>query len=936
MKRISLTMTLFVFFFSFASYAEEGGFVGQCVVAKYPPKTICRTDEKSKESLCVNTPYGGVSDDHVTLLGVVNLSTPIELFNITIQHEYTKSTFAISKFKKTDGDCWNIKVQKGDPICIDKSGKFSVFLPLDIHGPYSVVVNFSSSGGKKIIKQERLSRVVRPVYKKVEFNPELSDLKPVSASHVNAVVTLINDCKNCDFIGASTGGVLVTAKNVITGVNGDVKAIECKTDMEQGGQGRFRIGIPVGAGKNEIEISACNSADVDKGLCPVIKKVSFGSASSTSGNFEYISPPPKPIYSSDEFPTLPLKFKWNGLSKDEGAVISLNSDKSVEIYPDGQGIFSYDLKPQVGVNVLVVQPKSSKVKQETWVFGWGEVISPADKADNLSISLSSSLMEKFLLPSINKFLSSEDFKKILKGLGGLKLSESGGDKTKMDVSISDPPKVGKIKIENLKLLSDELSFSLNADDLSLYLDIGTKLSEPLPIFISFKKIVVDLVLKKSIENGVASYKIAGTPITPKNFLGDATAFGSFVICKAPQGRTLGSGMGRVCNDFNLLDDQTALVREKILDAFNSTIVDKGSMSITDLMNKGINLQNLNIAGISIPAKIFFKKGMSILPSGIVIGAGIGFDHDGTVIKDPKSNLTSDFSQKGDIRIEMIADLVNRAIYSLSQGEDGGPLWGLLNVDQTFFEKMGMDLIDKCDAKTSSEALCNIRPRVGGLLGTSLVTYHYFDDDKYPLQVRIRPMSALTPRISFAGERTIQIQLGGVQASFYALEVDKEMPKDKYGNWLLLFDGNNKPIVRKPQIVTIELNFILNIELTQIEQNPDDPATVRIGLKVLREGMKMLLRPIAGTNTTTVPDESLVSELNGKLGLALDAYADPSKIIWIKLEKNIVNKYLGPVLNQFGLGSFNIDLPHTEFKFSDERDGLILEPQYLFNDLIFAD
>ncbi|MFH1653791.1 MAG: hypothetical protein ABIE74_07015 [Pseudomonadota bacterium] len=943
---------------------DEQNLSGKCRVAKVPAKIICK---KGGDPLCVNTPPGSVTQDYLLLSGFVDRSNPLGSLRVSVQNDYTKASevFYLSSYENAVESCDAASLKKDGAFCIDDDGKYLVRVPLKEMGPYTMDVSATRVQGSDSKKAVRTSRVVAPEVKKIEFSPSIDGKEAIKGTHVDVVLSLLDeDCHNCDFIGASTGGVEVTVSNTITDEKGNSRSVSCSADVASEGEGKFRVGTPILEGKNKFRIKVCNAANEKN--CKQYKEIEFTVGGKSDG-FRIITPPPAAIYDSNSYPEIPLSFSWGELSKDEIINIRLNTLEPIKVEAGTDGIYRKNIVPQFGVNIVTIESSESSMESKSLVFGWGSVNAISSKGDNLAFSIKADTFENKILPKLNSYLANGKWREFLKKLVDLKMKGASGS----EIIVSTEPKIGSVRMEDVKFGADEFSFSLNIDDLSVFIDIAGNGLEAIPLLLSFAKIKIDLTFQQSVNGEEISYRLSSphtdcdyierayckstfAPIIPQNFAGNANPIGGFLACKAPSGRTLSSDIEKFCNNFNSIDAQTALLSETILEIINSTISgDKIKDSLTAFFNKGVEAEleygcedgrtdcsflQKQVGNLKIPYMLSFKKGLSFSTNGLTLGAGIAFNKDGKIVSSPDEALDYKIPALADIRLELLTNLINRMFYILSQGEPGhAPLD--FKIDREFFKSMGFDTLEKCktDASKEPEMLCKIRPRVTEFLGSGLSNYEYFDN-YYPIQIRIQPLRQLPPMMFLKGANQLQLQLGGMKVYFYALDVDKDAGKDEYGNWKeIKKDKDGKPLIlnlrpdqsdpTKGQIITAELNFLLNVVVDGLSTDPSDPSNavirLKIGTNTGESPFRLELRAVAGSNSTTVPDDDLISSIRQTISLVLNTYADPNnpKIISIPLPKGFDLSSYSDQFEALGLKKLDLDLEKTRLEFIPD-DGLI--------------
>ncbi len=1009
---------------------------GMCRVPQSQPERIC---EVGMGFLCVNTPDYGVAEEWAVIRGTVDRdNSVVTAINVVSQHEYTKETISIDTTDPEIEACWTSSLEER-PFCLDEQGFFAARVPLPRLGPYTISVNASRLSGSSMEQSVRLSRVVAPELPTdaVSFDPDILESPHVSDAMVNVIVELLGDCQFCDFIGASTGAVTVTVTNTISSDDGNVRTVSCATNIEQGGQGRFVIGVPAGAGTNALEIEVCNAAV--EGGCPGLSGFAFSGPVEASG-FEIVRPEPLPAYDAERYPVIEWEFRLEGLSTNACVNVQFNRQKSEQVCADGD-VFRMTLHPVPGINVVTVETEGVGGKTvHPWTFGWGRIASPFDEggsvtatsglvaSDALQLAVPAHTMIDVIQPLVSNFISSDAFGPFVTQMvaavpdtrGDEDLDEDeparderaesietirdsiegcqggGGLMEGKRLEVVGSPTVGAARIEGMAFESERLSLSLNTDDVELRLRLVTDVdgdgvpdSDPLPLLIAFRKAIFDVSLSQGVGvDGRRVFMISSpytdcdyksgryckgipAPLIPKNFVGAATSYGGFVRCDTA-GQQVSADMKRLCNALNSLNAQTGLIGEKVLDAVNGLLGCTGSAVLTHILRGGTRGAPQRVGcfpddpedGRSplmgcTSGTLGTILGPWLVSLGVDMGDGLRISADGLhatanlrvgdeelfastidqrlhhpsvgVIVDPATAGASPpiASARTDklLRVALSTDAINHLLFLLShQSYDGEPT-GLLDLDvsEVLFKRLGFDFVEECDAfeveagtDSKPSSLCTIRPRVGELLGTSLTTYKYFDQN-HPLLMRLKGNRALTPFLrivslddipiasSAMGEEEgdhvdvptgnlIDLQLGGVGLSFYALEIDETVPLDEYGNPTILLDGEGNPVIRslrpddpdpdQGQIISFELTLLLALEIGDVVSDPDDPTRFIIALRPLADRSRLVLTPVVGSNATTVPSEALVPPLREKLSYAISIFSARDKALKIPIPKRI--------------------------------------------------
>lgn len=1010
---------------------------GMCRVPQQQPETVC---EIGLGFLCLNTPEFGVAEDWTIIKGTVDRRNSVVTdMTIVVQHEYTKETVAIDTADPETSGCWESALDI-KPFCLDEQGFFAARVPLDRLGPYTVSASASRLSGTSSTKTVRLARVVAPEFSEesLSFDPDITEENQVSASVLNVVVELLGQCQFCDFIGATAGAVTVEVENTMTDEHGAVSSISCSTNVEQGGQGRFVVGVPVGSGKNSLTITVCNAAVKDQ--CPVVGGIEF-SGPAVSGEFEIINPPPMPAYDSSTYPTIDWEFRIGDTGAGDCVNVQFNRQDIEQVCAQGN-TFKVNLKPIAGINVATVESTTANGKNTyPWVFGWGSISSPFDDASDmgmetgiiaersLQIAMPARTMTHVVQPAVSNFLTSDTFGDFVAALisgtpptrtedGEQEIDQAAAEsadavaeiKAELDgcnvgggimdgrrLEVVGTPEIGMAKMEGMEFEKDMMQFTIGADDVETHIRLvtdadgdGVPEGDPLPLVIGFKKVFFDISLEQSQGlDGRNVFLISSphtdcdyksqryckgmpAPLIPKNFVGSLSSLGDFVKCDT-RGQQVSDETKKLCDAMNSLDAQTGVVGEKVLDALNGALYCTGSAVLTHMLRGGGLGSPLRVGCFpddpedsqgpimgctsGVAGKIL---GPWLLSAGVALGEGLQIDSEGVlvsadlrvgksdlfesidpalqhpsvgVVVDPQlSNAQLPISSTSSDRLLRLAlgtNAINHILFLLTEQSHDGTPSGLLDIDlsEPFYNRLGFDFVEQCDAFDPDQSeekkpspLCNIRPRVGELLGTSLTTYKYFGQNQ-PVVMRLRGNRALTPHVRVVSEEEvpvisrveglgeedepeededlgnlIDLQIGGIVLKFYALEVDEGVPLDEYGNPTIILDEDGEPVIKsmRPgdpdpnngQIISFELTMLLAMEIGEVVTDPDDPSRFMVSLRPLASRSRLVLTPLAGSNATTVPPEGLVSALREKLTYAISIFSAKDKAIKLPLPKRI--------------------------------------------------
>ncbi|MDO8494561.1 MAG: hypothetical protein Q7S68_04415, partial [Deltaproteobacteria bacterium] len=484
--------------------------------------------EEGGEFLCVNTPLGSIKENFVIIKGRLNAtSSTAQSLSISLQHEYTREIQNIALATPLTENCWERSLTSQQNFCLEGGGKFSIYLPLAQLGPYTILVTASEPQGSSIQKTVRTSSVIVPTFTPdiLVYDPILSSPLPSGTSHVRVTMSLLKDCMGeaCDFIGASTGGVSVIVENTMSSQR--ARNIRCATNVIQGGPGQFSIGVPVQPGTNQLKITVCNAATgFDPTHCPQINSPSF----QVGGGATAIE-----ILSSS-----PLQFKISNHAQtvcDDSVRATFNLDSPKSICPNVQGIYEAAWNPKEGYNIAGIEVNQANQKiTKAIMFTSGKILSPFNETGEIvsetdrrlkeavQLHLPKDLIQETAWSTLQRYLKSPTFEQSLQewtdamGRGpapqrdneeqNIEIpfcpKEAGGGGEFLRIKVTEPPRIGKIDLGDLKWHAQKLETSIKAKDVSLsiqlYKDVdgdGRPDIDPLPLKIVFK----ELELNPSLE-----------------------------------------------------------------------------------------------------------------------------------------------------------------------------------------------------------------------------------------------------------------------------------------------------------------------------------------------------------------------------------------------------------------------------------------------------
>lgn len=599
-------------------------------------------------------------------------------------------------------------------------------------------------------------------------------------------------------------------------------------------------------------------------------------------------------------------------------------------------------------------------------------------------------------------------KKIAEIKNEIPYCSSKGDLGGIVIELAKDPAISMIDIERLTFGESSVGFKLDIEGLEIHLKLyrddnkdGLPDKKILPIMVGIKGAQIDgrfevlqtgkRVFLISSEHTNCDYQSASycekkpALLIPQKLVGGATKGGSFVRCD-DKGQQLSAADEEGCMDLNITNAQTGLLNQRILDVINDALYCQGSAYLTYLLrekardftvgaeiasnrtiwlNGGIDLSDGKIdfsedgIGFALPARFGGSKVLSALDSNVM-------KPDNGIITEPypqEVELTS--RDPNAISLSISTELINELLYQLSFQKEGSGILDM-EIDETFFNKLGFDFVSKCDMfKPTPEiqappALCQLRPRVSELLGATLTTSGYFAG-KQPLKIKFTGSRALAPRISVyrsevpyelplaPGEEEVryeyrpanilELQVPDVNVAFYALEIDEAAEKDIHGNYILKSNADGSPIIHSMipgselpvPIIQVRVTIIVALEVGELSTLTEDPSQLYFTLMPIPSFAKIIFKKVEGGNATVVSDESLLSAFSEKVNYGIAIYGKPEKAIKIKLPKTISLKELVPAnatstdlfdmlgLDEISFGKdglkFNIDTEHSKIDLS---------------------
>lgn len=1020
--------------------------------------------------LCLNSPPFSVAGDSVIVHGTVDRRTSaFSHLKVFYQNDYTKVYNEVVIDSWASSDCWKDGWASSNKGCLDAKGYFGVKVPLEQAGPYTIKVDAVSLSGDAISKTVRSSRVVALKLAKEDITTEPDYQKTtgaIFATKIRLTADLLHGCTSCDFIGTSTGGVMITVSNMIKTPGGGSKTITRRSNVASAG--KFDICVPVLGGTNELSVTACNAATGGEN-CQRVDGIKF-EVNSKGTNIDIVSPSEdKLVYDAVSEPVIPLKFKVETYTPPAGGCqqgdvkLSWNKNTPVSLCPDADGTFSAQLTPEVGINAGTIEVKNgASTMSRSFIAAWGKKVNPYVDDNSgwikygLGSRLGSGYINDTLRPAFNNFLTSQNFKTLISTLLSATSSpvtadeqakkderkrkideikaeiphcKVGGGISGLKIQLEGEPQLKWGELERLSFTTSKMGFKLDIEGLEVHLKIfkdenndGRPDGEVLPLLISIRGAQVDgrfeirqgekpLFLITSDHTDCdfqSSAYCEGKPtvLIPQNLVGGATRGGAFVRCD-DKGQQTNERAQEECVALNIIGAQTGMLNQMVLDMINDLVYCQGSAFLTYSLREGMNNATIKMGcdrsagdgscgsvpailrdrlmwisgGIAaakgkvtidengigglIPARFGGKDALANLDSR-VNGPDVGIM---TAVSEPAPMLSPGGSDS--ISLSISADLINELLYELVFQKEGN---GLLdwNVDEVFFKELGFDFVKQCDefdSKTSGKdrppVLCQLRPRVGELLGTALTTTGYFTA-KDPVRMKLTGSRRIAPhlkvyqadvpydvplsegqdeaQVAYRPAQILELQLPDIEVDFYALETNKTVEKDKYGNAQLALGTDGKPVVhsmiegtQEPvPIIRVSATLLLPLEIGKVETYAADPSMLAVNVRPVPTLTKIIFKSIEGGNATIVEDESLVSAFKEKITYGIDIYGNPDKYknpIALKIPKAISADFLTKfglpdLFSKFGLQKIMLGQDGLSLGFDNANKmiNMIMKPQ----------
>lgn len=623
---------------------EKGQETTSCGPEALVPVERC---EIGQGTLCLNTPELSVIKEYVIVKGTVDRRTSLfSHLRVFSQHEYTKEFNEIEIEDWAEVDCRENGWAESYDGCLDREGFFGVKVPLPELGPYTIMIDSVGLNGEAASKTVRTSSVVPAELSKemISLDPDSAEVAgTVASSKVKLTVDILKDCINCDFYGATTGGLMITVTNMIESTEGGIKTIVRKGNISA--NGKYDICVPVIKGKNKLSVKACNAATGND--CPEVHDISYNVTSGDIG-INIITPnDSKIIYEAEQYNEVPLKFTIDNFVHKDGCkkgdvLVTWNRYESVSLCPDSNGEYKARLIPNVGVNMGTIEAFLDGVRYaKSFMIGYGSLKNPYKDDESgwiggaLAAHIGSKYLNEKIRPVFNNFLSSDNLKTFLSDMMSVKMPDvkedelSDEEKEKKQRIMSEikrelpncsaeeadsglviqlvgEPAIGLAEIERFIFDDSSMTFKMDLQDVEARVKVFKDKNKDnlpdgkiLPLLISLRGAQLDgkIEVKKN-ENStlllitsdhtdcdyMSSAYCKNKPafLIPQNIVGGATRGGAFVRCD-DKGQAANQG----CVGLNILNSQTGQLNQTVLDMINDMIYCNGSAALTYLIREGM-------------------------------------------------------------------------------------------------------------------------------------------------------------------------------------------------------------------------------------------------------------------------------------------------------------------------------------------------------------
>lgn len=925
--------------------------------------------------LCLNTPEFSVADDYIIIKGTVDkYSSIFSHIKVYVQHEYTKELREIQIENLADSDCWSDNWISLNHACIEPKGFFGVKVELPEFGPYTIMVDSISLDGGVVSKTIKTSKVILPTLSRdnIELTPNPYESEGVIAStKVNLKVDMLKGCSHCDFIGTSTGGLMIKVTNLVTRSDGSSKIVQRRSNIASAGL--YDICLPVLEGTNHLKIEACNAASLTSS-CPSVDDISF-EVNGGKVRINIISPSSEDIlFDARSNSLIPLNFNISNYDSsncsDSEVLVYWNREDPIPLC-SANGTYNVKLVPKPGINVGTIEVNGSDVKlSESFVVGWGNVLNPYTDwsggwlSSSAGIHIGAEYINETLRPVVNDVINSDKLSDLIKDLldtpsansvdtakaeaiskikKEIPFCSSGSDLTDLKISVVGTPTLDWGELRRFNFGDNEIGFKLLLKDFMLrlktYKDVDNDMQPDdtvLPLLIGFKGAVLKGKIKiqagdkpvvlLTSDNTNCSYQSSSycikkpAVIIPQNYVGGATRGGALARCD-DNGQQISKKLEKECISLNLINAQSGILNQKILDVLNDKIYCDGSALLTYNYRESLNdqrfVKNILSKEITISGGADVAKSeVEITNEGIKAHFTARFAGDledsldesvyssnvGILMNPNEANKEIDISSMDAISSFVDFALINQLFFQLAfqKGENGILDWA---IDEEKVKELGFDFVDVCDdfdpEIETPDVMCQLRPRVDKLLGTSLATSGYFDL-RQPLLIKIKGSRLLPPNlrlyrdnvryehipkgkedaeIRFREASILDIQIPDLDVKFYAYEIDPNAQMDNFGNLPILRDEEGYPVIKKiiegdvdQALLNVKLTLLLAVEIKEIQVSEEDPSKLELVLRPDASLTKIILKKVEGGNKTIVQDDALLSEFVSKLRIGISDYS----------------------------------------------------------------
>lgn len=822
-----------------------------------PPMRVMQRCEVGGGFLCIDTPPGGTVAETATITGLVDRSGhAFAGLKVVVQHDQTKAFTEIATANVVGSD-----------------GRFSVVVPLSQLGSYTVVVQALRTTGDPAVKQVAVSRVIAPqaAQARVQLTPDPAATELVIGQQVEVQVDLLAQCERCDFIGSATGATTVTVTNTIVAEDGSSRRVQRETNV--GVDGQYALCLPIASGNNHVRFKACNAAacidlpPIDFAARDTRLRVRM--IDPAPGRARVI-PATKPQSLTLRFQVDGVAPSPETTTSECGDTVTLtwNRAPAVPVCAAVDGSYALTVTPEVGINLGVITVRAAdEVLEYPVTIGWGRLQSPWEAsgrlkasedrwaADALTLGLRAELLTDALRELVNHAASSDEFSDLLarfvqspggnaasnapfvpeafaKGLAAqLPYCQLGSDEPRMHMELVGAPQIGRLEIMRIELTDDTVQLFLELADLVVHLRYfrdeggdGVPDGAVLPLKIAFRRLQLQPLIRLiDGEEPVVQLTASATNcdyqsplycepspaiVLPSQFVGGATPVGGFVQCDTEE-QAIPAARVAQCEALNIVNAQTGLLEETVLEALNQQLYCQGSTLLTYLLREATPTVTVRMGCVFPPAHTpvdgmtldllacdphgalgdrawELKQGLRVLQQGLHVGSDgirarlasqIGSEAMWAAL--PKElrgsslgyftdlhapRLPADFGlgAERDVALGVGEAWINELLMGLtlqgiprgaSQAAASSSGGGVLDwiIHEPWLEGLGVNVVDDCDVVGGEDdqppSYCKLRPRVSEIFGTSLTTHGYFTPF-HPLLIRTRASRQLMPHVRF--------------------------------------------------------------------------------------------------------------------------------------------------------------------------------------------